>query len=358
MDLYGRSLLSVADLSPGEFIGLVDFASEIRAERRTGLLRQRLCGRSIAVIFERPSTGTLSAFEVAAHDEGGHVTHIGPGNSHLRSTESVKDAARVLGRMFDGIEFRGYSQADAETLARFAGIPVWNGLTDLWHPTQMLADVLTMRDQAGKPLHDVVCCYLGDGRQQIANSLLVTGALLGLDVRICAPKPLWPTEHVRHIAQGLAYRSGVRLFVTDDPDAAVRDADFLYTDAWLSTSAPAADWHKRITMLLPYRVNARLMRATGNPATKFMHCLPAMHNLDPELARAIYRQEGMRALEVTEEVFESPASVVFDQSENRLHAVKATMLATILPARKEIVPNGRGDARQQQGAPRGGGGGG
>jgi len=329
MDLYGRSLLSVTDLSAEEFLDLVDLASMVREEKQKGVLQRRLAGRSIVLIFEKTSTRTRSAFEVAAHDEGGHVTYLGPQDTHLGDTESVKDTARVLGRMFDGIEYRGFAQSDAETLAQFSGIPVWNGLTDLWHPTQMLADILTMRDHAGKPLQDVTCCYLGDGRNNTANSLLVTGALLGLDIRICAPRSLWPSGQIRRIAQGLAYRSGVALTVTDDLNTAVRGADFVYTDVWLSMGEPAARWHDRVTLLLPYRVTAHVLAATGNPAVKFMHCLPALHNLDTKVARQVHQTEGLRALEVSEEVFESPASVVFDQAENRMHTIKATMLATI-----------------------------
>ena len=329
MDLRGRSILREADLTRDEFLYLVDLADRCRTEKRLGFRRHRLAGRNIALIFEKTSTRTRSAFEVAAHDEGGHVTYIGPEDSQLGRKESVRDTARVLGRMFDGIEYRGYSQQDVETLADFSGVPVWNGLTDLWHPTQMLADVLTMREHTSKPLADVSCCYLGDGRNNTANSLLVTGALLGLDMRICAPRELWPSEYVQSVAAGLAARSGIGLTITDDVAAGVKGVDFLYTDVWLSMGEPAERWAERIKLLLPYQVTSNVLRATGNPAVRFLHCLPAMHNLDTEAGRQVHAQFGLLSAEVTDEVFESAASVVFDQAENRLHTIKAAMVATI-----------------------------
>jgi ornithine carbamoyltransferase len=329
MDLHGRNLLKEIDLSRAEFRYLVDLAGQLRADKHRGKRSARLAGRNIALIFEKASTRTRSAFEVAAHDEGGHVTYLGPEDSHLGHKESVKDAARVLGRMFDGIEFRGFAQESVETLGAFAGVPVWNGLTDQWHPTQMLADVLTMSEHAGKSLDRVSYCYLGDGRNNTANSLLVTGALLGLDVRICAPDALWPAAGVQDIARELAVRSGAKLTVTADPAEGVPGADFLYTDVWLSMGEPEENWDKRIDLLLPYQVNAALMAATGNPSTKFLHCLPALHNRDTEIGKRILDSRGLTGLEVTEQVFESPASVVFDQAENRLHTIKALMVATI-----------------------------
>ena len=329
MDLRGRSLLKETDLTAGEFLFLVDLGGRLRADKREGRRAGRLAGRNIALIFEKTSTRTRSAFEVAAHDEGGHVTYLGPGESQLGRKESVKDTARVLGRMFDGIEYRGAAQEAVETLGAFAGVPVWNGLTDDWHPTQMLADILTMRDHAAKPLAEVTYCYLGDGRNNTANSLLVTGSLLGMDVRICAPETLQPAPGVRRIAGGLAASSGARATVTADPAEGVAGADFLYTDVWLSMGEPPAEWDERIDKLLPYQVNANVMAATGNPAVKFMHCLPALHNTETEIGRQIYDKRGLEALEVTEEVFESPASIVFDQAENRLHTIKAVMVATI-----------------------------
>jgi ornithine carbamoyltransferase len=320
MNLHGRNLLKETDLTAGEFRYLVELGGRLRLQKRMGLRPNRLAGRNIALIFEKTSTRTRSAFEVAAHDEGAHVTYLGPEDSQLGREESAKDTARVLGRMFDGIEFRGAAQATVETLGAYAGVPVWNGLTDDWHPTQMLADILTMRD--------VSYCYLGDGRNNVANSLLVTGAMLGMDVRICAPAPLQPSARVQEMAGKLAADSGARLAVTADVAAAVAGADFLYTDVWLSMGEPAAAWDERIDLLLPYQVNQGVIAATGNPAVKFMHCLPALHNRDTQVGRRLYERRGLEALEVTEEVFESPASIVFDQADNRLHTIKAVMVAT------------------------------
>ncbi len=328
MNLQGRSLLKEIDLSAGEFMYLIDLGGKLRMEKRMGQCISRLAGRNIALIFEKTSTRTRSAFEVAAHDEGAHVTYLGPEDSQLGRKESMKDTARVLGRMFDGIEYRGSSQQAVETLGAYAGVPVWNGLTDDWHPTQMLADILTMRDHISKPLAEVSYCYLGDGRNNTANSLLVTGALLGMDVRICAPGALQPSTAVRGIAGKLAADSGARLTVTSDMPAAVAGADYLYTDVWLSMGEPAGEWDARIDLLLPYQVNRDLVAATGNPAVKFMHCLPALHNRETKIGQQVYDKRGLEALEVTEEVFESPASIVFDQAENRLHTIKAVMVAT------------------------------
>jgi ornithine carbamoyltransferase len=328
-DLHGRNLLKETDLTADEFMSLVGLAGKLRDDKRLGFQEHRLAGRNIALIFEKTSTRTRSAFEVAAHDEGGHVTFIGPGDSQLGRKESVKDTARVLGRMFDGIEYRGFSQESAEILGRFAGVPVWNGLTDTWHPTQMLADILTMRDNFARPLTEASYCYLGDGRNNTANSLLVTGALLGMDARICAPAALQPATGVRNLAARLARDSGARLTVTDDVAEAVSGADYLYTDVWLSMGEPASSWDERIDLLLPYQVNAKVMAATGNPRTRFMHCLPALHNRDTGVGQQIYDKRGLTALEVTEDVFESPQSVVFDQAENRMHTIKALMVATI-----------------------------
>lgn len=328
MNLQGRNLLKEIDLTAAEFVYLVDLGGQLRMEKRMGLRSSRLAGRNIALIFEKTSTRTRSAFEVAAHDEGAHVTYLGPDESQLGRKESMKDTARVLGRMFDGIEYRGAAQESVETLGRYAGVPVWNGLTDDWHPTQMLADVLTMRDYTRKPLAEIRYCYLGDGRNNTANSLLVTGAMLGMDVRICAPGPLQPSARVQEIADKLAAGSGARLTVTADIPAAAAGADFLYTDVWLSMGEPASGWDERIDLLLPYQVNRGVLAATGNPEVKFMHCLPALHNQDTEIGRQVYVRRGLEALEVTEEVFESPASIVFDQADNRLHTIKAVMVAT------------------------------
>jgi len=329
MDLHGRSLLAVDDLSADEFTYLISLGRELRAEKRHSRGGGRLAGRNIALIFEKTSTRTRAAFEVAAHDEGAHLSYLGPGETQLGRKESVKDTARVLGRMFDGIEYRGFAQESVEILAAYSRVPVWNGLTDAWHPTQMLADILTVTDHCAKPLAEVSLCYLGDGRNNTANSLLVTGGLLGMDVRVCAPQALRPTPAVQSRAGRLARRSGARLTVTGDVAAAVAGADFLYTDVWLSMGEPEEDWDERIDQLLPYQVNAAVVAATGNPAVKFLHCLPALHNRDTGIGEQLYDKRGLTALEVTEEVFESPASVVFDQAENRMHTIKALMVATL-----------------------------
>jgi len=328
MNLHGRSLLKEIDLTAEEFRYLIDLGARLRLEKRKGWPGNRLAGRNIALIFEKASTRTRSAFEVAAHDEGAHVTYLGPGESQLGLKESVKDTARVLGRMFDGIEFRGSAQEAVETLGAYAGVPVWNGLTDDWHPTQMLADILTMFDHTDRPLAEITYCYLGDGRNNTANSLLVTGAMLGMDVRICAPAPLQPSARVQEIAAKLAAGSGARIAVTADIPGAVERADYLYTDVWVSMGEPAEAWDERIDLLLPYQVNGALLAATGNPAVKFMHCLPALHNRETTIGQRLYDRRGLEALEVTEEVFESHASIVFDQAENRLHTIKAVMVAT------------------------------
>jgi ornithine carbamoyltransferase len=330
IDLRGRSLLKEVDFTKKEFTYLIDLAEKLREEKRSGAEVQRLVGRDIALIFEKTSTRTRSAFEVGAHDQGAHVTYLGPEESQLGHKESMKDTARVLGRMFDGIEYRGFAQERIEILARYAGVPVWNGLTDEWHPTQMLADVLTMRDHSTRSLEEVAYCYLGDARNNTANSLLVTGALLGADVRLAAPEVLLPSSEVREIAERLAAISGARLMVTADLHEAVKNVDFLYTDVWLSMGEPEARWGERIEQLLPYQVNAELLKATGNPEVKFLHCLPALHNRETEIGETIFERWGIDALEVTEEVFESDASIVFDQAENRLHTIKAAMIATLV----------------------------
>lgn len=330
-DLAGRSMLKQTDLTREEFLQLVNLGGQFRKEKRLRFRLSRLAGRRIVLIFERASTRTRSIFEAAAHDEGAHVTYLGPDEPPLGRTESVKDTARMLGRIFDGIEYRGFGQESVETLAEYAGVPVWNEGTDAWRPTQMLADVLTMRDHTAKPLEEVCYCYLGDGRNNTANSLLVTGALLGMDVRICAPEALWPSPEVRGIAENLAVGSGARLTVTSEIEAAVAGADFIYTDGWLSMSEPADERDERIGQLLPYQVNDKVLAATGNASVKFLHCLPALHNTDTEIGQQLCERHGLEALEVTEQVFESPASVVFDQARNRLHTTKALMVATIPP---------------------------
>jgi len=328
VNLKGRSFLKEMDFTKEEFTSLIDLAVELRDQKRAGTEVQRLVGRNIALIFEKTSTRTRSAFEVGAHDQGAHVTYLGPEESHIGHKESMKDTARVLGRMFDGIEYRGAAHENVEILARFAGVPVWNGLTDQWHPTQMVADMLTMRDHSSLPLDQVAYCYLGDARNNTANSLLVTGALLGMDVRLAAPEALWPSKEVRDIAETFATTSGARFLVTEDVHEAVLDVDYLYTDVWLSMGEPEQQWGDRIEELLPYQVNSELVAATRNPEVKFLHCLPALHNRDTDVGETLFEKWGVSALEVTDEVFESPASIVFDQAENRLHTIKAIMVAT------------------------------
>jgi ornithine carbamoyltransferase len=328
-ELAGRSLLKDADLTKEEFLDVLTLARLLRHQTKAHEEAQHLSGLNIALIFEKSSTRTRSAFEVGAHDQGAHVTYLGPNESHIGHKESVKDTGRVLGRFFDGIEFRGSAQADVDQLAAYAGVPVWNGLTDQWHPTQLLADVLTITDHSTKPLEEIVLCYVGDARNNTANSTLVVGAMLGMDVRIAAPASLQPSGEVRAIASDLAGKSGARVTITDDLSAAVETADFLYTDVWLSMGEPAAQWGERIKLLLPYQVNAALMAATHNPKVQFLHCLPALHDTETEIGQQLHATYGVDALEVTNDVFESPASIVFDQAENRLHTIKAIMVATL-----------------------------
>jgi ornithine carbamoyltransferase len=329
IDLHGRSFLKLADYDPAEIRYLLDLAAELKAAKKEGREEQRLVGKEIALIFEKDSTRTRSAFEVAAFDQGAHVTFIGPSGSHMGHKETVKDTARVLGRMYDAIEFRGYTEKAADELAEWAGVPVYNGLTDDWHPTQILADFLTFREQLPKPLNEVTFCYLGDARFNMADTYLVAGAKLGMDVRIAAPKSLWPRDEIVALANEFAEESGATITITESVEEAVKDCDFLLTDVWVSMGEADEVWAERIKLLLPYQVNAATMAATGNPNVKFMHCLPAFHNTDTEVGKEIQEKYGLDALEVTEEVFESPASVVFDEAENRLHTIKAVMVATL-----------------------------
>jgi ornithine carbamoyltransferase len=327
--LQGRNFLTLADYSADEIRYLIDLAAELKAAKKDGREEQRLTGKEIALIFEKDSTRTRCAFEVAAYDQGAHVTFIGPGGSHMGHKETVKDTARVLGRMYDAIEYRGFGENVADELARWAGVPVYNGLTDEWHPTQILADFLTMREHIAKPYEEMVFCYLGDARFNMADTYLVGGAKLGMDVRIASPKSLWPSDEFVALAHEIAEETGARILITEDVAEAVRGADVLLTDVWVSMGEPAEAWAERIELLTPYQVNAKTMAATGNPQAKFMHCLPAFHNTDTQVGKELYEQYGLEALEVTEEVFESPASIVFDEAENRMHTIKAVMVATL-----------------------------
>jgi ornithine carbamoyltransferase len=329
IDLSGRNLMKLSDFSPEEITYLIDLAAELKAAKREGREEQRLVGKEIALIFEKDSTRTRCAFEVAAYDQGAHVTFIGPGGSHMGHKETAKDTARVLGRMYDAIEYRGFTQETAEELAQWAGVPIYNGLTDEWHPTQILADFLTFREHIPKPLDEVVFCYLGDARFNMADSYLVGGAKLGMDVRIASPKSLWPRDEIVELARTTAEETGAQITITEDVEEAVKGADVLLTDVWVSMGEPDEVWKERIELLTPYQVDAEKMEMTGNPDVKFMHCLPAFHNTDTEVGKEIYEKFGMEALEVTEEVFESPASIVFDEAENRMHTIKAVMVATL-----------------------------
>jgi ornithine carbamoyltransferase len=327
--LRGRHFLTLTDYSADEIRYLVDLSAELKAAKREGREEQRLTGKEIALIFEKDSTRTRCAFEVAAYDQGAHVTFIGPSGSHMGHKETVKDTARVLGRMYDAIEYRGFGEKVADELAEWAGVPVYNGLTDEWHPTQMLADFLTMREHLHKPFEEMKFCYLGDARFNMANSYLVVGAKLGMDVRIAAPKSLWPAQELVDMATGFAEDAGGRVTITEDVAEAVRGCGFLLTDVWVSMGEADDVWAQRIELLMPYQVNAQTMAATGNPDVKFMHCLPAFHNTDTQVGKEIFEKFGLSALEVTEEVFESPASIVFDEAENRMHTIKAVMVATL-----------------------------
>ncbi|MEU3497781.1 MULTISPECIES: ornithine carbamoyltransferase [Kitasatospora] len=328
-NLRNRHFLKELDFTPQEFRHLVDLAAQLKAAKYAGTEQPRLRGKNIALIFAKTSTRTRCAFEVAAHDQGASTTYLDPAGSQMGHKESIKDTARVLGRMFDGIEYRGDGQEIVEELAAHAGVPVWNGLTDEWHPTQMLADVLTIQEHSGKPLNETTLVYLGDARFNMGNSILVTGALLGMDIRIVAPASLWPAEEVRKAAESLAGASGARITLTEDVAAGVAGADFLYTDVWVSMGEPKEVWAERIALLKPYQVSMDTVRATGNPAVKFLHCLPAFHDLGTEVGRQMHELTGMSELECTDELFESAHSVVFDQAENRLHTIKAVMVATL-----------------------------
>ena len=329
MDLKNRNFLTLLDFTPEEIAGLLDLAADLKAKKKAGV-PHRLCeGKNIALIFEKTSTRTRCSFEVAAADLGMNAVYLDPQGSQIGKKESIADTARVLGRMFDGIEYRGYGQQIVETLARYAGVPVWNGLTNEFHPTQILADFMTMREHVDKPLNQVSYAYLGDARFNMGNSLMVGGCKMGMDVRIVAPKSLWPNQELVETCRKIAAETGARLTLTDDVDAGVKGCDFLYTDIWVSMGEPDEVWKERISLLMPYQVNAKMMERTGNPKCKFMHCLPSYHNLETQAGRDVYKKFGLDGIEVTEDVFESENSIVFDEAENRMHTIKAVMVATL-----------------------------
>ena len=328
-NLRNRNFLKLLDFTPEEIKYLLTLAADLKKAKYTGTEQPRVKGKNIALIFEKDSTRTRCSFEVAAHDQGAHVTYLGPSGSQIGKKESMKDTARVLGRMFDGIEYRGFTQATVEELAEYAGVPVWNGLTNEFHPTQILADFLTMMEHVDKPLNQVTYAYLGDARYNMGNSLMVGGAKMGMDVRIIAPSQLQPNPELIASCKEIAAETGARVTVTDNVAEGVKGCDFLYTDVWVSMGEPQEVWKERIDLLLPYQVNKKVMEETGNPNCKFMHCLPAFHNLETSIGRDVYKQFGLEALEVTEEVFESPHSIVFDEAENRMHTIKAIMVATL-----------------------------
>jgi ornithine carbamoyltransferase len=329
-NLRNRNFVKLLDFTPAEIKFLLKLSADLKAAKYGGYEQQRLKGKNIALIFEKSSTRTRTSFEVAAYDQGANVTYLGPGGSHIGHKETMKDTARVLGRTYDGIEYRGFGQAIVETLAKYAGVPVWNGLTDEFHPTQILADVLTMTEHTYKDLPEIAYTYMGDARNNMGNSLMVGGCKLGMDVRLCAPKHLWPEEHLVAQCREIAAQTGARLSLTADVAEGVKGSDFLYTDVWVSMGEPDSVWEERVNLLKPYQVNAQAMEMTGNPGTKFMHCLPAFHNTDTEVGKEMEEKFGLeQGMEVTEEVFESPASIVFDEAENRLHTIKAIMVATL-----------------------------
>jgi len=327
--LRNRHFLKLDDFTPQEIGFLLQLAGELKAAKYAGTEIQRLKGKHIALIFEKDSTRTRSGFEVAAFDQGANVSYIGSTGSHIGSKETMKDTARVLGRMYDGIAYRGFAQAQVEELAHYAGVPVWNGLTNEAHPTQVLADFLTMQEHTRKPLKAVSFCFLGDVGSNVADSLMMGAAKMGMDIRLAGPKQCWPQQSRVEQAFAIARKTGARITLTEDAGAAVRDCDFLYTDVWVSMGESHHMWSERIKLMLPYQVNTALMAMTNNPHTKFMHCLPALHNTDTKVGKEIYEQYGLEALEVTDEVFESKASIVFDQAENRLHTIKAVLVATL-----------------------------
>ena len=329
VNLRNRSFVKELDFTTEELMFLIQLSADLKRAKYGGFEEPRLRGKNIALIFEKTSTRTRCAFEVASYDQGAHVTYLGPTGSQIGHKESMKDTARVLGRMFDAIEYRGFGQDVVEELARFAGVPVYNGLTDEFHPTQMLADMLTMQEHSEKPLHAVSYCYLGDARFNTGNSLMIIGSKLGMDVRICAPESLWPNPELVKTAREVAADTGATLTLTSEIDEAIRGVDFLCTDVWVSMGEDASVWKERIELLKPFQVNMDLIERTGNSNVRFMHCLPAFHDRETKVGEQIYEEYGLDALEVTDEVFESKHSIVFDEAENRVHTIKAVMVATL-----------------------------
>ncbi len=328
-NLRNRSFVKLLDFTPKEIKFLLDLSTDLKKAKYGGYEQQKLKGKNIALIFEKDSTRTRCAFEVAAFDQGAQVTYLGPTGSQIGKKESMKDTARVLGRMYDGIEYRGFAQTTVEELAAYAGVPVWNGLTNEFHPTQILADFLTMMEHCDKPLHQVSFCYLGDARNNMGNSLLVGAAKMGMDFRAAAPKSVQPSDDLVAQCREIAKETGAKITITEDVDEAVKGADFLYTDVWVSMGEPEEVWKERIALLKPYQINMDVVRKTGNPKVKFLHCLPAFHNRETSIGEDIFQKFGLDGMEVVEEVFESDHSVVFDQAENRLHTIKAVMVATL-----------------------------
>ncbi|MGO1383627.1 MAG: ornithine carbamoyltransferase [Arachnia sp.] len=329
VNLSGRSFCKELDFSADEWLSLLDLAAVLKAERRSGHEAQRLIGKNVALLFEKTSTRTRCAFEVAMADQGGRTTYLDPAGSQIGHKESPADTARVLGRWYDGIEFRGAAQETVETLAEYAGVPVYNGLTDAWHPTQMLADQMTMLEHSGRPLCETSYAFVGDVRNNVGNSTLISAAMVGADIRMVAPISQQTSAGVLALAEAIAATTGARITVTDDVDEGVRGVDFVSTDVWLSLGEPKELWAERIELLRPYQVNGAMLAATGNPAVKFMHCLPAFHDRATTVGEELFHLTGMEGLEVTDEVFESTASIVFDQSENRMHTIKAVLVATL-----------------------------
>ncbi|NCH35664.1 ornithine carbamoyltransferase [Cronobacter sakazakii] len=330
INLKNRNFLKLLDYTPAEIQYLIDLAMQLKADKKAGREKKTLVGKNIALIFEKTSTRTRCAFEVGAFDQGAQVTYIGPSGSQIGHKESMKDTARVLGRMYDGIEYRGYGQAIVEELGEFAGVPVWNGLTNEFHPTQILADLMTMLEHSpGKTLPQIRFAYLGDARNNMGNSLMVGAAKMGMEIRLVAPKAFWPEEALVEQCRAIAAETGARIILTEHVDEGVDGVDFLYTDVWVSMGEPKEAWAERVALMKPYQVNQAVVKATGNPNVKFMHCLPAFHNEHTTVGREIEAAYGLKGLEVTDDVFESPCSIVFDEAENRMHTIKALMVATL-----------------------------